>query len=67
MQEISSRHDIILREAIEINGGHVVKTMGDGFHAVFRSATEAMAAGGLCSLDETVAIALGLFSTEGEL
>ena len=30
-----ARHDAILRDAIEAHDGYVVKTTGDGFHAVF--------------------------------
>ena len=38
------RHDELLRNAIEGNRGHVVKTMGDAFHAAFRTAEDAAAA-----------------------
>ena len=34
-----ARHDAILRGAIEAHAGRVVKTTGDGFHAVSRSRT----------------------------
>ena len=37
-----ARHDEIVREAVESHGGHVVKTMGDGFHAAFGAAQEAV-------------------------
>jgi predicted ATPase/class 3 adenylate cyclase len=39
-----ARHDELLRDAIEAGNGHVVKTTGDGFHAVFANADEALAA-----------------------
>jgi len=39
-----SRHDEILRAVIGANNGRVVKTAGDGFHAVFSTATEALEA-----------------------
>jgi predicted ATPase/DNA-binding SARP family transcriptional activator len=39
-----SRHDELLRRAIEENGGYVVKTMGDAFHAAFPTAKDAMRA-----------------------
>ena len=39
-----ARHDALVRAAIEEHGGHVVKTMGDAFHAVFRDASDALAA-----------------------
>ncbi|MEX1008931.1 MAG: adenylate/guanylate cyclase domain-containing protein [Acidimicrobiia bacterium] len=39
-----TRHDEIVRSAIESQNGHVVKTTGDGFHAVFASAHDAIGA-----------------------
>ena len=44
MQQASARHDWLLREVIEQHYGRVVKTTGDGFHAVFESASDAIAA-----------------------
>ena len=44
MSEALLRHDELLRRSIEEHGGHVVKTMGDAFHAAFRTAEEATAA-----------------------
>ena len=38
MRPALARHDEILRDAIEAHGGHVVKTTGDGVHAVFATA-----------------------------
>jgi predicted ATPase/class 3 adenylate cyclase len=35
MRRALARHDAILRAAILAHGGHVVKTMGDAFHAAF--------------------------------
>lgn len=37
-------HDVVVRGAIEGNHGHVVKTQGDGFFAVFRSPADAVRA-----------------------
>jgi class 3 adenylate cyclase len=37
-----ARHDNIVREAITSHGGHVVKTTGDGFHASFATAHDAV-------------------------
>src|SRR3954465_11475256 len=34
MRPALARHDEILREAVAARGGHVVKTTGDGMHAV---------------------------------
>jgi class 3 adenylate cyclase len=42
MQDALKRHDVILGEAIQGSGGHVVKTMGDGFMASFNSVTRGM-------------------------
>src|SRR5215217_6940505 len=39
-----ARHDALLRAAIQEHGGHVVKTMGDAFHAAFSRASDAVAA-----------------------
>lgn len=44
MQVALARHDTILRAAILEYGGHVVKTMGDAFHAVFARPADAVAA-----------------------
>jgi class 3 adenylate cyclase len=45
MSEALARHDKILRETIEIHGGHVFKTVGDAFFAAFSTATDALEAG----------------------
>ncbi len=37
-----ARHDEIVRDAIEAHDGHVVKTTGDGAHAVFAIASDAI-------------------------
>ncbi len=39
-----TRHDALIRAAIIQHDGSVVKTMGDAFHAVFRDASDAVAA-----------------------
>src|SRR5438105_1419210 len=44
MTELVRRHDTILREAIERNGGIVFKTVGDAFYAAFGRPTAALAA-----------------------
>ena len=44
MRAALARHDAILREAISAHRGHVVKTTGDGFHAVFARADDAVGA-----------------------
>ncbi len=44
MQGALARHDQIVRTAIEDHDGHVVKTTGDGFHAAFATAEDAVLA-----------------------
>ncbi|HEY5573568.1 MAG TPA: adenylate/guanylate cyclase domain-containing protein, partial [Anaerolineales bacterium] len=44
MRQASARHDALLRAIIEGHRGRVVKTTGDGFHAVFESPAEGIAA-----------------------
>ena len=44
MKTALARHDEILRSAVESHGGHVVKTTGDGVHAVFATADDALQA-----------------------
>jgi class 3 adenylate cyclase len=39
-----ARHDALLAEAIETNGGRVFKTVGDAFCAALERATDALAA-----------------------
>ena len=45
MKAALARHDAILRDAIETHDGLVVKTTGDGFHAAFATAHDAVDAG----------------------
>src|SRR3954470_22254604 len=44
MQAALARHDALIRAAVLEHGGHVVKTMGDAFHAAFSRAPDAVAA-----------------------
>jgi len=44
MQQVSARHDALMRAVIEGHDGRVVKTTGDGFHAVFESPSDGVAA-----------------------
>ena len=41
MQDALARHDEILRDAVAAHDGQIVKTTGDGVHAVFASAHDA--------------------------
>jgi class 3 adenylate cyclase len=44
MRAALARHDALVRAAIQDHNGHVVKTMGDAFHAAFVLAQDAVAA-----------------------
>jgi class 3 adenylate cyclase len=44
MPDALARHDAIVRAAIESHDGHVVKSTGDGFHAAFANASDAIGA-----------------------
>jgi class 3 adenylate cyclase len=54
MKTTLARHDEILRGTVERHGGHVVKTTGDGVHAAFSTARDALdaAAAGQMELAE---------------
>ncbi|MBK8738304.1 MAG: adenylate/guanylate cyclase domain-containing protein [Betaproteobacteria bacterium] len=45
MQVALARHDALLRQAIEANGGWIVKSTGDGVLAAFAAADDALRAG----------------------
>jgi len=44
MKDALARHDAIVRGAVETDKGHVVKMTGDGLHAAFSSAKDAVGA-----------------------
>ena len=44
MQEDLARHDTLLRDTVESNEGHVFKTVGDAFCAVFSTSSSAVKA-----------------------
>lgn len=44
MQQVSARHDAMMRAVIERHKGRVVKTTGDGLHAAFESPSYAISA-----------------------
>jgi len=44
MQDALARHDALVRGAVEESNGHIVKFTGDGFHAAFSTANDAVAA-----------------------
>src|SRR5688572_32737503 len=42
MKSALAKHDSILKEAIQSNHGHIIKTTGDGVHAVFSTVIDAI-------------------------
>jgi predicted ATPase/class 3 adenylate cyclase len=76
MEIASSRHDSLMREIIDQHGGYVVKSTGDGFHAVFSSTSNAVSAAlagqsslqnGNWDLPEPLRVRMGLHSGEAQL
>ena len=63
MQDAVRRHDVLMREAIAAQGGHVFKTMGDAFCAAFHT-TEA---GAIAAIGAQRALASADFSAVGGL
>ena len=76
MHDALARHDAILREAVADHHGDIVKTTGDGVHAVFTSARDALdaAVGAQVTLQHThwddvgeLRVRMGLHTGEAEL
>jgi len=44
MKSALALHDSILKDAVESNNGHIIKTTGDGIHAVFSTALDSVKA-----------------------
>ena len=44
MKSLLAKHDMLLKEAVEVNHGTIIKTTGDGIHAVFEHAIDAVGA-----------------------
>jgi predicted ATPase/class 3 adenylate cyclase len=63
MKAALARHDAIVRDAIESHRGHVVKTTGDGFHAAFGVAHDALDA----AVDAQLALAAEPWGATGPL
>jgi predicted ATPase/class 3 adenylate cyclase len=75
MQDALARHDWILRDAVAAHEGQVVKTTGDGVHAVFSAARDAVeaAVAAQCALvtvdwemGEPLKVRMGVHSGEAE-
>ncbi len=75
MKPALAHHDAILHEAVLGNGGHVVKTTGDGVHAVFDAVADAASAAlaaqhALSAWQETepvIRVRMGIHTGETEL
>ena len=76
MRAALARHDAILRERSSMHDGHVVKTTGDGLHAAFALAQDALVAAldaqrALVAEDwtlpEPLRVRMGLHTGEAEL
>ena len=79
MKSALEEHDSILKEAIELNHGYIIKTTGDGVHAVFTTAIDAInsAIGAQRGLKQTsevsetsevlIRVRMGLHTGEAEL
>ena len=76
MHDVMARHDELLRDAVESHGGLVVKTTGDGFHAVFATAHDAVTAAVVAqralladdwNITETVRVRMGIHTGEAEV
>jgi class 3 adenylate cyclase len=74
MKNALAKHDSIVRAAIESNAGAVIKTTGDGVHAVFETALDAVQAAligqralknPICDLQ--IKVRMGLHTGEAEL
>ncbi len=63
MRASLARHDAILREAVRAHHGHVVKATGDGLHAAFARATDALGA----AIDAQLALAAESWPLPGPL
>ena len=70
------RHDELLRDAVESHDGFIVKNAGDGFHAVFATAHDAVdgcgcrtkvAARGRLEHRGTVLVRMGIHTGEAEV
>jgi predicted ATPase/class 3 adenylate cyclase len=77
MRVALARHDVMLREQIEAKGGQIVKTTGDGLHAVFERATQGAAVALACQqalhaqawseLSRPLLVRMGLHTGEADL
>jgi predicted ATPase/class 3 adenylate cyclase len=72
MPVLLAKHDAILKQAIESNHGQIIKTTGDGAHAVFEKAIDAVnatlaAQHALRTPEMTLRVRMGFHTGEAEL
>jgi len=78
MKSALAKHDSILKEAIKSNHGHIIKTTGDGVHAVFTTALDGINAASsaqrelqtsefLKNSEVSLRVRMGLHTGEAEL
>ena len=78
MKSALAKHDSILKESVESNNGQLIKTTGDGIHAVFSTALDAIkasihaqqefqASGFFKNLEILIPVRMGLHTGEAEL
>lgn len=67
MKNALAKHDSVLKEAIESNHGYIIKTTGDGVHAVFPTAIDAINAAIHAQHNLHIKIRMGLHTGEAEL
>ena len=76
MSHAMARHDELLRDAVESHDGFIVKNTGDGFHAVFATAHDAVTAAVAAqralladdwNITETVRVRMGIHTGEAEV
>ena len=63
MRPALERHDAVIRRAIELSAGRIIKTTGDGVVAVFHAAKDALAA----CVSAQAALQQGTSDTKGDL
>src|SRR5690242_13473854 len=70
MKSVLAQHDSILRAAIESNHGSIIKSTGDGVHAVFAKAFDSISATVQAQLDlsslSSLKVRMGIHTGEAE-
>ena len=75
MRHLMPHHDELLRNAVELHHGFIVKSRGDGFHAVFATAHDAVSAAVVAqraliaddwNIAETVRVRMGIHTGAAE-